>query len=167
MFTDLLRRSRGLVIALVVLVFTAGIAFAAAPQLRPAGHDVPTVAGEPAGVADPDQDEDEEADATRGPEVETPDAGDADEADEADEAVEESASTEEAPYGEGSHAPLEDGSQPDGFPIKGNEDSMLYHTTESPYYGRTVAEVWFRDVATAEAAGFNRWDSGKSQRGKK
>ena len=32
---------------------------------------------------------------------------------------------------------------------------------------RPIAEVWFRDAATAEAAGFNRWDSGKSQRGKK
>ena len=53
-----------------------------------------------------------------------------------------------------------------GYTIKGNEDSMLYHTTESPSYKQTIAEVWFRDVATAEAAGFHRWDSGKSQRGK-
>ena len=51
--------------------------------------------------------------------------------------------------------------------LKGNEDSMLYHTTDSPSYKQTIAEVWFRDVPTAEAAGFNRWDSGKSQRGKK
>ncbi len=43
---------------------------------------------------------------------------------------------------------------------------MLYHTTESPSYKQTIAEVWFRDVPTAEAAGFHRWDSGKSQRGK-
>jgi uncharacterized membrane protein ArfC len=42
---------------------------------------------------------------------------------------------------------------------------MLYHSPESPSYQRTTAEVWFRDVETAEAAGFNRWDSGKSQRG--
>jgi large subunit ribosomal protein L4 len=32
-----------------------------------------------------------------------------------------------APYGAGSHAPLEDGSEPAGYPIKGNADSMLYH----------------------------------------
>ena len=51
------------------------------------------------------------------------------------------------------------------YTIKGNEDSMLYHTPDSPSYKQTIAEVWFRDVATAEAAGFNRWDSGKSQRG--
>ena len=43
---------------------------------------------------------------------------------------------------------------------------MLYHTPESPTYERTVAELWFRDEDTAQAAGFNRWDSGKSQRGK-
>jgi len=46
---------------------------------------------------------------------------------------------------------------PSGYTIKGNEDSMLYHSSESPTYQRTIAEVWFRDVETAEAAGFNRW----------
>ena len=50
--------------------------------------------------------------------------------------------------------------------MKGNEDSKLYHSPESPAYAVTVAEVWFRDVDTAEKAGFARWDSGKSQRGK-
>ena len=68
--------------------------------------------------------------------------------------VEESASTDEAPFGEGSHAPLEDGSQPDGFPIKGNEDSMLYHVPGSAFYDRTEAEVWFATQEAAEAAGF-------------
>ena len=69
--------------------------------------------------------------------------------------VEESASTEEAPYGEGSHAPLADGSQPEGFPIKGNADSMLYHVPGSSHYDRTVAEVWFATPEAAEAAGFS------------
>jgi len=55
---------------------------------------------------------------------------------------------------EGSHAPLEDGSQPEGFPIKGNADSMLYHTPESPYYEQTEAEVWFATAEAAEAAGY-------------
>ncbi len=55
----------------------------------------------------------------------------------------------EAPYGEGSSA-----TQADGFDIKGNADSMKYHTPESPYYDRTVAEVWFADTDAAEAAGF-------------
>jgi large subunit ribosomal protein L22 len=60
----------------------------------------------------------------------------------------------EHPYGADSHAPLDDDSQPDGFPVKGNADSMLYHTPESPFYGRTKAEVWFTTAEAAEAAGF-------------
>jgi large subunit ribosomal protein L17 len=59
------------------------------------------------------------------------------------------------PYGEGSHAPLDDpAAAPDGYPVKGNADSMKYHPPESPYYDRTVAEVWFADADAAEAAGF-------------
>lgn len=57
-------------------------------------------------------------------------------------------------HGPDSHAPLEDGSQPEGHPVKGNADSMLYHTPESPFYGRTKAEVWFTTAEAAEAAGF-------------
>jgi len=68
--------------------------------------------------------------------------------------VEESTSTEEAPYGAGSHAALQDGGQPDGFAIKGNEDSMLYHLPGSAFYDRTEAEVWFATAQDAEAAGF-------------
>jgi uncharacterized membrane protein ArfC len=77
------------------------------------------------------------------------------------------APVEEPPYGDGSlRLAVASADAPSGYTIKGNEDSMLYHSAESPTYTRTVAEVWFRDVETAEAAGFNRWDSGKSQRGK-
>ena len=47
------------------------------------------------------------------------------------------------------------------YTIKGNEDSMLFHTPDSPYYGRTKAEVWFRDPADAEAAGFTSWTRNK------
>ena len=48
-------------------------------------------------------------------------------------------------------------------------------TFRVPLFGRAPADArayveravaWFRDVEAAEAAGFNRWDSGKSQRGK-
>jgi len=60
----------------------------------------------------------------------------------------------DAPYGEGSHAPLADGSAPKGFDIKGNEDSKKYHTPESPWYDQTEAEVWFATQEAAEAAGF-------------
>jgi large subunit ribosomal protein L17 len=69
--------------------------------------------------------------------------------------VVESASTDDAPYGEGSHAPLEDVAEaPEGFPIKGNADSMLYHVPGTAFYDRTVAEVWFATAEAAEAAGF-------------
>ena len=70
--------------------------------------------------------------------------------------VEESASTDEAPYGEGSHAPLDDPAEaPEGFEIKGNADSMLYHLPGTPFYDRTVAEAWFATAEAAEAAGFS------------
>jgi hypothetical protein len=50
----------------------------------------------------------------------------------------------------------EDGSQPEGFPIKGNADSMLYHVPGSAFYDRTVAEVWFATEEAAEAAGYSK-----------
>ncbi len=58
------------------------------------------------------------------------------------------------PFGEGSHAPLPDNSAPEGYTIKGNEDSMLYHRTDSRSYKVTIAEVWFDTPERAEAAGF-------------
>jgi hypothetical protein len=61
---------------------------------------------------------------------------------------------ETGPYGPGSAEPLEDGSAPEGYDIKGNEDSMLYHVPGSRYYGATVAEVYFATVEDAESAGF-------------
>src|SRR5664279_2776775 len=73
-------------------------------------------------------------------------------ADVADEVVADE--TTEAPYGEGSAAPTADGSAPEGFDIKGNKDSMKYHTPESPWYEQTVAEAWFATQEAAEAAGF-------------
>ncbi len=58
---------------------------------------------------------------------------------------------------DGSHAPLEDESQaPDGFPIKGNEDSKKFHEPDGQWYEQTVAEVWFDSAESAEAAGFTR-----------
>ncbi|GAA0933776.1 50S ribosomal protein L4 [Pseudonocardia zijingensis] len=62
---------------------------------------------------------------------------------------------EAGPYGPESHAPLADGSQPEGFPVKGNADSMLYHVPGSSFYARTEAEVWFASAEAAEAAGFS------------
>jgi large subunit ribosomal protein L4 len=71
------------------------------------------------------------------------------------EAVSLEESTEAGPYGPQSHAPLADGSQPEGFPVKGNADSMLYHVPGSSFYARTEAEVWFASAEAAEAAGFS------------
>jgi hypothetical protein len=64
----------------------------------------------------------------------------------------------QAAYGPGSALPLADGSAPAGYAIKGNTDSMLFHTPESPSYEVTVAEVWFESEEAAQAAGFSRWD---------
>jgi hypothetical protein len=50
----------------------------------------------------------------------------------------------------------EDGNGPDTHPIKGNADSMLYHTPDSRYYTITKAEVWFDTEEHAEAAGFSK-----------
>ena len=72
--------------------------------------------------------------------------------------VTETAVATEAPYGDGSHG-LIDGDasiMPDGFPVKGNADSMLYHNADSPHYARTSAEVWFASDEAAEAAGFSK-----------
>ena len=70
-----------------------------------------------------------------------------------------------APYGVGSARAGAGGVGPAGWTIKGNEDSMLYHTTDSPWYGQTIAEVWFAEERAAEAAGFTRWDKGKAKSG--
>ena len=61
-----------------------------------------------------------------------------------------------SPFGEGSHAPLPGDEMPEGYPIKGNADSMLYHLPDTAFYGRTVAEVWFANEDAAKAAGFTR-----------
>ena len=57
-------------------------------------------------------------------------------------------------FGADSAAPLADGSAPAGFAIKGNKDSMKYHEPDGQWYAATVAEVWFKTAAAAEAAGF-------------
>ncbi|WP_409428426.1 hypothetical protein [Mycobacterium sp. SMC-11] len=70
-----------------------------------------------------------------------------------------------APYGAGSARAGAGGVGPTGWTIKGNEDSMLYHTTDSPWYDQTIAEVWFAEESAAAAAGFTRWDKGTAARG--
>lgn len=120
------------------------------------------------GMTDEDEDEDEDAasaddlqpvdaDAEYADEVDpvAPDASfleDSEDVD-GDEAVE-----DDAPYGPGSARSAADGSGPEGWAIKGNADSGLFHTEESPGYENTRAEVWFADEASAIAAGFRHWD---------
>ena len=60
----------------------------------------------------------------------------------------------EGPYGPGSAEPAADGSGPEGYPIKGNQNSMKYHGPDSQWYAQTVAEVWFATAEDAERAGF-------------
>src|SRR3954471_17561182 len=63
---------------------------------------------------------------------------------------------EAGPYGADSAAPEAGGAAPEGFPVKGNEDSKKYHEPDGQWYDSTVAEVYFRTAAAAEAAGFTK-----------
>jgi large subunit ribosomal protein L4 len=62
----------------------------------------------------------------------------------------------------GSAQPLENGEAPEGYEIKGNADSMKFHAPGGRWYDATVAEVWFKTAADAEAAGFVEAGSKKS-----
>lgn len=65
----------------------------------------------------------------------------------------------ESRFGPGTVDALPNGTSPrPGYAIKGNADSMKFHTEDSPYYGRTKAEVWFESEDSARRAGFHRWD---------
>ena len=75
--------------------------------------------------------------------------------------VDASAFTGELPTG--AHAPLDDDGQPEGFEIKGNADSMLYHLPGTAFYDRTIAEVWFDSAENAEAAGYQLPPSQRDQ----
>ncbi|RZS40761.1 hypothetical protein EV193_10374 [Herbihabitans rhizosphaerae] len=59
------------------------------------------------------------------------------------------------PFGPGSAMPLAGGASPSSeFTIKASVTALRYCTPESPDFGRTVAEVWFRSVDDAEKVGF-------------
>jgi uncharacterized membrane protein ArfC len=74
------------------------------------------------------------------------------------------AAVADSPYGSGSARPGADGSGPEGWLVKGNEDSMLYHTPDSPRYKETTAEVWFKDEESAEQGGFTPWHKGRTEK---
>jgi len=57
----------------------------------------------------------------------------------------------------GSHVPMENvDTAPEGFPVKGNENSMKYHEPDGQWFDQTEAEVWFDTPESAEAAGFTK-----------
>jgi large subunit ribosomal protein L17 len=57
----------------------------------------------------------------------------------------------------GSSVPLENADKaPEGFPVKGNEGSMKYHTPDGQWFDQTTAEVWFDTEESAQAAGFTK-----------
>jgi len=66
-------------------------------------------------------------------------------------------------HGAGRAEPIEDGSGPEGFDIKGDSETMLYHVPDSRYYEATKAEVYFATVEDAERAGFAAPGSGDSE----
>lgn len=56
----------------------------------------------------------------------------------------------------GAVAATEDGAAPEGYTIKGNADSGLYHEPDGQWYDQTIAEFWFASAEDAEAAGFTK-----------
>ncbi|WP_426978965.1 50S ribosomal protein L17 [Pseudarthrobacter sp. O4] len=54
----------------------------------------------------------------------------------------------------GSKPATADNAAPEGFEVKGNEDSMKFHVPGSRWYDSTIAEVWFDSAESAQAAGF-------------
>ena len=88
----------------------------------------------------------------------------ADEVVEAEEAEDiEELAAEETELPEGAVLPPEDGSVPEGYPIKGNANSMLYHQPGGRYYDVTIAEVFFDTPEHAEAAGYSAPATEESQ----
>ena len=54
----------------------------------------------------------------------------------------------------------EDGSAPEGYTVKGNANSGLYHEPDGQWFEQTEAEFWFKSAEDAEAAGFKKAGSG-------
>ena len=104
------------------------------------------------------------ADATAEPEAAEPAAAEVEPAKAAQ--AEAPAASNGAPYA-GAVLPAADGSSSDAaYDIKGSSGKK-YHTTASPYYGRTKAAVYFNSEEAAEAAGFVRASSDFYDRSKK
>lgn len=52
--------------------------------------------------------------------------------------------------------PPVDGRCPDGYPIKANDNSKIFHVPGGRFYERTVPERCYADAADAEADGYRR-----------
>jgi large subunit ribosomal protein L17 len=127
---------------------TAAPAKKATPAAKPtpAAKATPAPAEEPEVAADPVEASAEAADIAPFAAVEGAD----------DEAFDETEGGVSGKYA-GSHVLLEDAHEaPEGFPIKGNEDSMKYHTPDGQWFEQTTAEVWFDTEESAQAAGFTK-----------
>jgi large subunit ribosomal protein L17 len=61
---------------------------------------------------------------------------------------------------DGAVAATEDGAAPEGYPVKGNADSGLYHEPDGQWYDQTIAEFWFASADDAATAGFTKAGSG-------
>jgi large subunit ribosomal protein L17 len=111
-------------------------------------------------------DEVEDTDTTAADETassdDVPSEGDADVTDTGDAPADIEVVTGESdgPYGPGSAEPLAGGDAPEGYPIKGNRDSMKYHQPDGQWFDQTIAEVWFATSEDAEKAGFTEAGSG-------
>lgn len=71
-----------------------------------------------------------------------------------DSATDETAAAPAADLPDGAVASSEDGSAPEGYDVKGNANSGLYHVPGSQWYDSTEAEFWFGSAEDAEKAGF-------------
>ncbi|MEP4594476.1 MAG: hypothetical protein ABJ381_22035, partial [Ilumatobacter sp.] len=52
--------------------------------------------------------------------------------------------------------PLEDGSCPDGYPIKANDNSGIFHVPGGRFYDRTKPERCYSDAVAATRDGYRR-----------
>jgi uncharacterized membrane protein ArfC len=65
---------------------------------------------------------------------------------------------EKDPYGTGSVRVSARTVAPVGYTIKGDKDTGLFFSPDSPQYAAIEAEVWFANEESAAKAGFLRWD---------
>ncbi|MEO8750099.1 MAG: hypothetical protein ABI384_06855 [Allobranchiibius sp.] len=79
---------------------------------------------------------------------------------ERDAASEGDTTDDDGPLGPGSAEPGDDGSGPAGW-VKGDDNDMSFHSSDSPGFDDAEASVWFKDESTARNAGFRHWDPSK------